>query len=104
MRYRQYISLRAISNVKCQRGWSGQVAQLRWSTDGSKAGEGMGAGVYCEELRMNISLPLGTMATVFHSEIVALKECSKQLLGRDVKGRRIWMCTDSEASIKALSS
>src|SRR5262249_3667839 len=71
------------SNVKCKVPerveWASGATPLEEGlilfTDGSKAGEGTGSGVYCEELRMNISIPLGTMATVFHFEIVTLKEC-----------------------------
>lgn len=73
-------------------------------TDGSKTDEGTGAGIYCEELNYNISIPLGMMTTVFQSEVVAILEGSSELLQRRVEGKSILICTDSESSIKALSS
>lgn len=40
----------------------------------SKMEEGTGAGIYCEELDLKVSIPLRTSATVFQSETLAINE------------------------------
>ena len=73
-------------------------------TDGSKTDEGTGAGVYSEEMDYNISIPLGKYTTVFQSEVVAISEGSQKLLSDGIKDKRVLIYTDSESSIKSLSS
>ena len=73
-------------------------------TDGSKTDDGTGSGVYCEELKFEISIPLGALATVFQSEVYAICEGTSVLLERNLLNKKVVICTDSEASIEALSS
>lgn len=49
-------------------------------TDGSKTNDGTGAGVYSEDLRCETFQNLGTHATVFQSEVVAICEGSRELI------------------------
>ena len=51
--------------------------------------EGTGAGIYCEELGMEISIPLGISATVFQSEIVAIETSCCALIERQTTGKRV---------------
>lgn len=41
-------------------------------TDGSKKEEGTGGGVHCEELNLNVSVPLGIYPTMFQAEVLAV--------------------------------
>lgn len=66
--------------------------------------EGTGAGVYSEEMAFDISIPLGTFPTVYQSEILATLESSERLLSKNLTNKKILIYSDSESSIKALSS
>ena len=79
-------------------------ADIFMYTDGSKTDEGTGAGACSEELDFCMSIPLGSYATVFQSEIIAICESSREMLSIGVKDKRILICTDSESSIESLSS
>ncbi len=61
------------------------------------------AGIYCEELGLEASIPLGISATVFQSETLAIDRCCSMLTERQMTSKRIVICSDSEAAIKALS-
>lgn len=71
-------------------------------TDGSLMNGKAGAGVYCEEPLLRISLPMGSYVTVFQAEIfairVALDACRK------LPKKRVYVCSDSQAAILALSN
>ena len=73
-----------------------------WFTDGSRTGTGSGSGLYCQRDGAKIVIPLGEHATVFQAEVVAIMRCAQNLLGSDRVGRRIWICSDSQAALKAL--
>lgn len=73
-------------------------------TDGSKADGNAGAGIYSEEMGYKVSMPLGSIATVFQSEVVAIDEGAALLNESGTHGKRVTICSDSEASLKALSS
>ena len=77
---------------------------IRVFTDGSKMEEGTGAGIYCEELNFNVSIPLGILATVFQSETHAVSESCEMLIERQTTDKKIFICSDSESAIRALSS
>src|ERR1700744_2510551 len=66
--------------------------------------EGTGAGIYCEELKLEVSIPLGISATVFQSETLAISSCCRILIEQQLKDKKIVICSDSESTIKALSS
>ncbi|XP_036151046.1 uncharacterized protein LOC118648745 [Monomorium pharaonis] len=73
-----------------------------WFTDGSRTSAGSGAGLYCQRNRAGIVIPLGEHATIFQAEVLAIMRCAQNLLESDRVGRRIWICSDSQAALKAL--
>ncbi|XP_036138478.1 uncharacterized protein LOC118644325 [Monomorium pharaonis] len=73
-----------------------------WFTDGSRTSAGSGAGLYCQRDRAGIVVPLGEHATVFQAEVLAIMRCAQNLLESDRMGRRIRICSDSQAALKAL--
>jgi ribonuclease HI len=87
---------------------SGQLQKdsvIRCYTDGSKMEEGdAGAGVSIWEgdncTRFNTHL--GSLATVFQGEIVAIAMAAEHLLEREIHGQRVVFLIDSQAAIKAL--
>jgi ribonuclease HI len=73
-------------------------------TDGSKMSEGTGAGIHLPELAIDSSFHLGNHASVFQAEIFAILMGSQAMVSPEENGKRIFICSDSEASIKALMS
>lgn len=61
-------------------------------------------GVYSEELKLEISIPLERYATVFQSETLAISEGCWEMLKRGVLGKAILICVDSESVKRAVSS
>lgn len=90
--------------LEWESGYSPIRGDITVFTDGSKMNEGTGAGIYCEELELNISIPLGISATVFQSETLAIGRGCRMLIDQQVIGKTIVICSDSESAIKALSS
>lgn len=78
-----------------------------WFTDGSVMKGLAGAGVYCENPVFSEFFSLGSTATVFQSELyailVALSECLRRVETGEV-AQKIFICSDSQAALKALSS
>lgn len=73
-------------------------------TDGSKTTEGSGAGVYNPETGTGTWFSLGKFASVFQAETFAgLRGVSAALPG-ETRGKKIYICSDSESMIKALAS
>jgi ribonuclease HI len=80
-------------------------AVIKCYTDGSKLESGAaGAGVIIidDESREEVSLYLGSDATVFQTEITALATAADLLLQRETSGRMVVLFTDSQAAIRAL--
>src|SRR5690606_17409996 len=77
---------------------------LCFYTDGSKTQEGSGAGVFGRTPKTNLSDCLGKMATVFQAEIHALSMCADHILGKNFSCKNIYIFSDSQAAIKAVSS
>ena len=75
-----------------------------WYTDGSKTSAGTGAGIYSRQNDVEESIPLGEFATVFQAEVVAIMRCAQTALSVGGVGRRIKICSDSQAAIKALGA
>ena len=73
---------------------------LVWYTDGSKMGDGSGAGIVGPG--MDLSFPLGPYATVFQTEVFAICVCAQEIIKRGFKNKRIYICSDSQAALKAL--
>jgi ribonuclease HI len=78
---------------------------VQWYTDGSKTESGVGAGIYGDcKPACSKSYSLGRYPTVFQAEVYAILCCVSVNLERGYKGRPIYIFTDSQAAIKALSS
>ena len=77
---------------------------LRCFTDGSRKDGCTGAGIQIEELEMELSVPMGKLATVFQAEVQAILVCAQELLQQGTLERKISIFSDSQAAIKALSA
>ena len=73
-------------------------------TDGSKKEDLSGAGYFCESLRLKESLSLGSTATVHQSELVAISELCVNVAITSCVDKSIFICTDSQSAIEAVSS
>jgi len=73
-------------------------------TDGSRYLTHSGASYYNQSKGEDISLPLGTLCSVFQAEIYAILQCVKSDDLHQRHNDSIAMCTDSQAASKALSS
>ncbi|XP_057333529.1 uncharacterized protein LOC130672801 [Microplitis mediator] len=77
---------------------------LVWFTDGSKRVEGAGAGIYSGGPKTEISLRLGHTASIFQAEVYAIRACVKHILELNHKNKHIYICSDSRAALKSLTS
>ena len=77
---------------------------LVWFTDGSKTNDGTGAGAYCRNTGEKFWTSLGKYATVFQAEIYAIIICATEMLGRNYKGKNIYILSDSQSALFALDS
>ena len=71
-------------------------------TDGSGETFGTGAGIFFNELSEDLSIPLGKFTSVFQAETFAILQCATILKTLDLGQREIYICSDSQAAIKAL--
>lgn len=72
-------------------------------TDGSKTTLGTGAGVFSEDLNINIALPLSAYNTVFQAECVGIITAIKALETRKVSGQSVRILSDSKSVLQALN-
>ncbi|XP_057332064.1 uncharacterized protein LOC130671935 [Microplitis mediator] len=77
---------------------------LVWFTDGSKRVEGAGAGIYTGGPETEISLRLGHTASIFQAEVYAIWACVKHILELNHRNKHIYICRDSGAALKSLTS
>jgi ribonuclease HI len=63
-----------------------------------------GSGVFSEELDLKVSFALGTFATVFQAEVYAILACSNYCVSECITGKAICICSDTRATLLALSS
>jgi hypothetical protein len=77
---------------------------LIWFTNGSRMKEGTGAGVYGQCVGRRLSFSLGRYTRVFQAEIYSIlaRAYEIQLYGRTEK--YVSICSDSQASLKALQA
>jgi hypothetical protein len=74
---------------------------LRFYTDGSLFED---SGVFVsEELDFRNFFTLVAFATVFQTEFHVILACSDHCLKECMSGKRIWICSDSQAAFLALS-
>lgn len=71
-------------------------------TDGSLMNGKAGAGVYCDNPSVSISIPMGCHVTVFQAELFAIRVALD--VADKIPKNRIYICSDSQAAIKALSN
>lgn len=77
---------------------------LKWYTDGSKSGSEVGCGIYGEAPRKAISLNLGRHCSIFQAEVYAILECAFTNLQCNYSNHTIYIQSDSQAALLALSS
>lgn len=86
----------------------GQIAckegSLIWFTDGSKMGPDVGLGVYGERPRFRLSKSLGSHASIFQAELLAIIECVEANLRKNYTNHTIYINVDSQAALLALRS
>ena len=75
---------------------------IHWYTDGSKTEQGVGAGIHGPNSRTSIAM--GNWPTVFQSEVHAIEFCCRLILEKGTRGAKIYIFSDSQAAILALSS
>lgn len=73
-------------------------------TDGSRARNQAGAGIYFQREDEGLSYPLGQFCTVFQAEVHAIMTCAKHNYVSQENGSSIVICSDSQAAIKAVSN
>jgi ribonuclease HI len=88
--------------------WLNQLIQFEQNsvicyTDGSKTERGTGSGVYIASEYCEIYESLGKYATVFMSEVHAIYICIKKCIERKHMNKTIYIMSDSQATLKALS-
>jgi hypothetical protein len=79
------------------------VKGLVWFTDGSRTGEGAGAGVYGQYMGRRLSFSLGRYATFFQAEIYAILACAYEIQSQNRPEKYMSVCSDSQAALKAPS-
>ncbi|XP_054015995.1 uncharacterized protein LOC128896663 [Hylaeus anthracinus] len=80
-----------------------QNNDIVWYTDGSRKENLSGAGWYCGKGLSNEGFKqLCKYATVYQAEVIAISECTQEMLNLNINCKRITICTDSQAAIKAL--
>lgn len=73
-------------------------------TDGSKTNSGAGARIYSAYPPLKLTFPLVPAPTVYKAEIFAILKCSEALKEKKIVNKTIHICTNSQASFKALAS
>ncbi|XP_037047894.1 uncharacterized protein LOC119082482, partial [Bradysia coprophila] len=73
-------------------------------TDGSKKDGLTGAGYLCDYLGLERSLSTGYIASVFQTELFAISEVCAEMQCINVSNEDIYICTDSQSAIQAVSS
>ncbi|XP_053985493.1 uncharacterized protein LOC128879941 [Hylaeus volcanicus] len=80
-----------------------QDNDIVWYTDGSRKENLFGADWYCGKGLSNEGFKqLGKYATVYQAEVIAISECTQEMLNLNINSKRITICTDSQAANKAL--
>jgi ribonuclease HI len=77
---------------------------LVFYTDGSLRDGLAGYGIYSANPETSVSASLGHLSTVFQAEILAISVCLSDCLQIGLKDKRVFICSDSQAALKALNS
>jgi hypothetical protein len=73
---------------------------IRWCDFAGRAG----AGVFSDTLNIRKSYALGSLVTVFQTEVYAIFACSDFCRSANMHNMMICICSDSKAALLALSS
>lgn len=73
-------------------------------TDGSKMQSETGSGIYSNDPSFKKSKSLGHYSTITQAETYAIIDLCEEIKARDIRNLTIYICTDSQASLKALNS
>jgi len=73
-------------------------------TDGSKTEERTGVGIFSYKPQINISHTLDRYASITQTETFAINEACRILIAKKISNKNIKICSDSQASLKALQS
>lgn len=73
-------------------------------TDGSLINESAGAGLSCVNPTVELSIPLGIYSSIFLAEIRAILESAHYFMEQKKTDEILFICSDSQAALKALSS
>ena len=76
---------------------------LTWFTDGSKTDNATGCGIYCEQLQKERLERLSDHASIMQAETLAVKICAEEMIQSNISDKNIYIFTDSQATIKAIS-
>ena len=95
-----------VSRAEWQDGWPVRLPKGDHVcfTDGSKMSESSGAGIHMPDLGIDESFYLGSLTSIFQAEVFATLIGGLNMIPTEISGKKIYICSDSEASIKALSS
>lgn len=95
-------------NIPPREDWFNGILPLEQEivlyTDGSLIKGSAGAGLYCKKLNVKNSIPLGTHSSIFLAEIRAIIEGCLTIKNKNIKDEIIFLCSDSESALKALSA
>lgn len=81
-----------------------QAEDYTFYTDGSLCDGLAGSGVYSNNPELHLEISLGCHATVFQAEVLAVTECARYCLQENFLHKKISLCSDSQAALKALMS
>ena len=90
--------------------WSGSWSFIRppesliFFSDGSNKNGRSGAGIFCEQLELIVSSPLGQYVSAFQAELFSILECLKFCQTQNFQNRYIFICTDSKSVLQTLNS
>lgn len=73
-------------------------------TDGSLIDKSAGAGIYYEILEIQKAMPLGKHSSIYLAEVMAILSCCQGIENSGLMDEIIFICSDSQAVLKALSS
>lgn len=75
-----------------------------WYTDGSVKEGKAAAGIFNEKRNIKIKIRMSDNSTIMQAETVGVKECAKKCIELGRYKRKIVICVDSQAVLKALST
>ena len=72
-----------------------------WFTDGSQAKEGVEAGFCGPRQQDSFCFRMANYNMVFQAEVLVIKSFAEELTRADNTGKTIWICSDSQAALRA---